>query len=61
MEIGIVGAGIAGLAASIRSAVAGHKVTVFKLIAILGGHLLLLKTKVTGSMQVHPFLLCLNM
>jgi phytoene dehydrogenase-like protein len=48
MEIGIVGAGIAGLAASIRAAVAGHKVTV-------------LKNRAIALMQVHPFLLCLNM
>ena len=39
MEIGIVGAGIAGLAASIRSAVAGHKVTVFEVNSYPGGKL----------------------
>lgn len=39
MEIGIVGAGIAGLAASIRAAVAGHKVTVFEVNSYPGGKL----------------------
>jgi phytoene desaturase len=39
MEIGIVGAGIAGLAASIRATVAGHKVTVFEVNSYPGGKL----------------------
>jgi len=39
MEIGIVGAGIAGLAASIRAAVEGHKVTVFEVNSYPGGKL----------------------
>lgn len=39
MEIGIVGAGIAGLAAAVRSAVAGHKVTVFEANSYPGGKL----------------------
>lgn len=39
MEIGIVGAGIAGLAAAVRSAVAGHKVTVFEGNSYPGGKL----------------------
>lgn len=39
MEIGIVGAGIAGLAASVRAAVAGHKVTVFEVNSYPGGKL----------------------
>lgn len=39
MEIGIVGAGISGLAAAVRSAVAGHKVTVFEANSYPGGKL----------------------
>lgn len=39
MEIGIVGAGIAGLAASVRAAVKGHKVTVFEVNSYPGGKL----------------------
>lgn len=39
MEVGIIGAGIAGLAASVRAAVAGHKVSVFEVNSYPGGKL----------------------
>jgi len=39
MEIGIIGAGIAGIAASIRLAAAGHEVTVFEANEYVGGKL----------------------
>jgi phytoene desaturase len=39
MEIGIVGAGISGLAAAVRAAAAGHRVTVFEANSYPGGKL----------------------